>query len=208
MSIKVVNHPLLDHKMALLRSVGTSTKDFRELLGEISTMLMYEALHDLPTIPTVIKTPLARTKGTLVDADRAIFVSILRAGLGMVDGVLSIMPNAKFGHIGMVRNEETLQATEYYFKMPPFKDDTTIYLLDPMLATGGTASDSIVHLKKQGVKKIKLVVVVAAPEGIERIHTDHPEVEIIAAAIDEYINNVGYIVPGLGDAGDRVFGTV
>jgi len=207
MSTKVLNHPLLDHKLALLRSVGTSTKDFRELVNEISLMVVYEALHDAPTIATVVKTPMGRTKGTLVDSDSFVFLPILRAGMGMMDGVLKIMPNAKFGHIGMQRDERSLEAHNYYLKMPRHFDATTVCILDPMLATGGTAEGTIRELKKAGVKKIKLLVIVAAPEGIERIEEEHPDVEIFAATIDEYVNSSGYIVPGLGDAGDRIYGT-
>jgi len=207
MSTKILNHPLLDHKLALLRSVGTSTKDFRELVNEISLMVVYEALHDAPTIATVVKTPMGRTKGALVDSDSFVFLPILRAGMGMMDGVLKIMPNAKFGHIGMERDERTLEAENYYYKMPRHFDAATVCILDPMLATGGTASDTIGELKKGGAKKIKLLVIVAAPEGIQRIEEEHPDVEIFAATIDEYVNSSGYIVPGLGDAGDRIYGT-
>ncbi|MCL2606834.1 MAG: uracil phosphoribosyltransferase [Coriobacteriia bacterium] len=194
--------------MSLLRSVGTSTKDFRELAGEISTMLAYEALHDAPTVPSVVTTPMGRTKGRLVDSDSFVFVPILRAGLGMMEGVRKIMPNAKFGHIGMERDERTLEAHTYYFKTPKGLDSRTVCILDPMLATGGSASGAITELKKVGAKKIKLMVIVAAPEGVERIEKDHPDVEIWAAVLDEYVNSKGYIVPGLGDAGDRIFGTL
>ena len=207
MSTHILSHPLLDHKLALLRSVGTSTKDFRELLSEVSTMVTYEALYDAPTVPTVVTTPMGRTKGSLVDSDAFVFVPILRAGLGMVEGVLHIMPNAKFGHIGLERDDSTLEARNYYFKTPRHIEDRTVCILDPMLATGASASAAITELKAAGAEKIRLLVVVAAPEGIERIEEEHPDVDIYAAALDEYVNSKGYIVPGLGDAGDRVFGT-
>lgn len=207
MSTNILSHPLLDHKLALLRSVGTSTKDFRELTNEISMMLAYEALFDAPTVPTVVTTPMGRTRGQLVDSDSFVFVPILRAGLGMMDGVLAVMPNAKFGHIGLERNEETLEPSSYYFKTPRGLENTIACVLDPMLATGGSASAAIAQLKKAGAKKIKLLVMVAAPEGVEKIEQEHPDVDIFAAVLDEYVNNVGYIVPGLGDAGDRIFGT-
>ena len=208
MSTHILSHPLLDHKLALLRSVGASTKDFRELLSEISTMLTYEALYDAPTVPTVITTPMGRTKGSLVDSDKFVFVPILRAGLGMMEGVLQIMPNAKFGHIGLQRDDATLEAEEYYFKVPRHLEARTVCILDPMLATGASASAAITELKKAGAAKIRLIVVVASPEGVERIEEEHPDVDIYAAALDEYVNSKGYIVPGLGDAGDRIFGTL
>ncbi|MCL2437965.1 MAG: uracil phosphoribosyltransferase [Coriobacteriia bacterium] len=207
MSTNILNHPLIDHKLSLLRGVGTSTKDFRELTSEISTMVVYEALHDAPTVSTMVKTPMGRTKGSLVDSDNFVFVPVLRAGLGMTDGVLQIMPNAKFGHIGMERNENTLEPRNYYFKMPRHLEARTVCVLDPMLATGGSASAAITELKKAGATKIKLLVILAAPEGIERVEEDHPDIEIYTAAVDEYVNNAGYIVPGLGDAGDRIYGT-
>jgi len=207
MSTNVLSHPLLEHKLALLRSVGTSTKDFRELVAEISTIIVYEALYDAPTIPTVIKTPMGRTKGTLVDSDNFVFVPILRAGLGMMEGVLQIMPNAKFGHIGLERDDSTLEAHSYYFKMPRHLETKTACIIDPMLATGGSACAAIKELKAAKTAKIKLLTIVAAPEGIERIEEEYPDVEIYTAVVDEYVNSQGFIVPGLGDAGDRIFGT-
>jgi len=208
MKVIALNHPLIDHKLALLRSVGTSTKDFRELTSEIAMMVTYEALHDVPTVPTTVTTPVGRTRGRLVDSDKFVFVPILRAGLGMMDGVLKVMPNAKFGHIGMERDEKTLIPHRYYFKMPKNLEKRMVCITDPMLATGGSACDAIVELKKVGARKIKLLCIVAAPEGIERVETEHPDVEIYTAVIDDHLNRNGYIVPGLGDAGDRIFGTV
>ena len=207
MSTNVLNHPLLEHKLALVRSVGTSTKDFRELIAEISTIIVYEALYDAPTVPTVIKTQLGRTKGTLVDSDNFVFVPLLRAGLGMMEGVLQIMPNAKFGHIGLERDDSALEPYSYYFKMPRHLETKTACILDPMLATGEFACAAVAELKGARAAKIKLLTVVAAPEGVERVEEEHPDVEIYTAAVDEYVNSQGFIVPGLGDAGDRTFGT-
>lgn len=203
----ILNHPMIEHKISILRSKTTSTKEFRELISEIATILCLEALKDAPLKEIEVETPITKTKGHIIDENAYAFVPILRAGLGMVDGVLTLMPNAKIGHIGLYRNEETLEPVEYYCKLPKHIEDKTVIVLDPMLATGGSGSAAITMLKKKGVKKIKFLCVIAAPVGIKKIQEDHPDVTIYVAKLDEKLNDVGYIVPGLGDAGDRIFGT-
>ncbi len=203
----ILNHPMIEHKIAILRSELTSTKEFRELVSEIATILCFEALKDAPLKEINIKTPICETIGKIIDENNYAFVPILRAGLGMVDGVLTLMPNAKIGHIGLYRNEETLEPVEYYCKLPSNIENKTVIILDPMLATGGSGSAAITMLKKRGVKKIKFLSIIAAPVGIEKIKKEHDDVEIYVAKLDEKLNDVGYIVPGLGDAGDRIFGT-
>ena len=203
----ILNHPMIEHKISILRSKTTSTKEFRELISEIATILCLEVLKDAPLKEIEVETPIAKTKGHIIDENTYAFVPILRAGLGMVDGVLTLMPNAKIGHIGLYRNEETLEPVEYYCKLPKHIEDKTVIVLDPMLATGGSGSAAITMLKKRGVKKIKFLCVIAAPVGIKKIQEDHPDVTIYVAKLDEKLNDVGYIVPGLGDAGDRIFGT-
>lgn len=203
----ILNHPMIEHKISILRNEKTSTKEFRELIGEIATILCLEALKDAPLKEVVVKTPITETKGYVIDENNYAFVPILRAGLGMVDGVLTLMPNAKIGHIGLYRNEETLEPVEYYCKLPKHIEEKTVIVLDPMLATGGSGSAAITMLKKRGVKHIKFLCVIAAPCGIEKIQEDHPDVEIFVAKLDDKLNESGYIVPGLGDAGDRIFGT-
>lgn len=203
----ILNHPMIEHKISILRSKTTSTKEFRELISEIATILCLEALKDSPLKEIEVETPITKTKGHIIDENAYAFVPILRAGLGMVDGVLTLMPNAKIGHIGLYRNEETLEPVEYYCKLPKHIEDKTVIILDPMLATGGSGSAAITMLKKRGVKKIKFLCVIAAPVGIKKIQEDHPDVTIYVAKLDEKLNDVGYIVPGLGDAGDRIFGT-
>ena len=203
----ILNHPMIEHKISILRSKMTSTKEFRELISEIATILCLEALKDAPLKEIEVETPITKTKGHIIDENSYAFVPILRAGLGMVDGVLTLMPNAKIGHIGLYRNEETLEPVEYYCKLPKHIEDKTVIVLDPMLATGGSGSAAITMLKKRGVKKIKFLCVIAAPVGIKKIQEDHPDVTIYVAKLDEKLNDVGYIVPGLGDAGDRIFGT-
>lgn len=203
----ILNHPMIEHKISILRSKTTSTKEFRELISEIATILCLEALKDAPLKEIEVETPITKTKGHIIDENAYAFVPILRAGLGMVDGVLTLMPNAKIGHIGLYRNEETLEPVEYYCKLPKHIEDKTVIVLDPMLATGGSGSAAITMLKKRGVKKIKFLCVIAAPVGIKKIQEDHPDVTIYVAKLDEKLNDVGYIVPGLGDAGDRIFGT-
>ena len=203
----ILNHPMIEHKISILRSNTTSTKEFRELISEIATILCLEALKDAPLKEIEVETPITKTKGHIIDENNYAFVPILRAGLGMVDGVLTLMPNAKIGHIGLYRNEETLEPVEYYCKLPKHIENKTVIVLDPMLATGGSGSAAITMLKKRGVKKIKFLCVIAAPVGIKKIQEDHPDVTIYVAKLDEKLNDVGYIVPGLGDAGDRIFGT-
>ncbi len=198
---------MIEHKISILRSEKTSTKEFRELISEIATILCLEALKDAPLKEIVVKTPITETKGYVIDENNYAFVPILRAGLGMVDGVLTLMPNAKIGHIGLYRNEETLEPVEYYCKLPKHIEDKTVIVLDPMLATGGSGSAAISMLKKRGVKHIKFLCVIAAPSGIQKIQEDHEDVEIFVAKLDSHLNESGYIVPGLGDAGDRIFGT-
>ncbi len=208
MQEKVLNNPLVNHKLAILRKKDTPTKEFREIIKELAIMLCYEAFSDEPTVPVTIETPIAKMETTTIDMENYAFVPILRAGLGMVDGILQVIPNAAVGHIGLQRNEETLEPIEYYFKMPKNIDRRTVILLDPMLATGGSAVNAISQLKKRGVKKIKFLCIVSAPQGLEFVKKNHPDVQIFTTAVDEKLNDKGYIVPGLGDAGDRIFGTV
>lgn len=203
----ILNHPMIKHKIAILRNEKTGTKEFRELISEIAMLLCYEALKDAKTDKVEVTTPIAKTTCEKVDENNYAFVPILRAGMGMVDGVLRLMPNAKIGHIGLYRNEETLEPVRYYCKLPENIKKKEVILLDPMLATGGSGSAAISMLKKDGVKKIKFLCVIAAPVGIEKIKEDHPDVEIFCAQLDEKLNDIGYIVPGLGDAGDRIYGT-
>ena len=204
---KIMNHPMIKHKISILRNEKTSTKEFRELISEIAMLLCYEALSDAKTKKIKVKTPIAETDGIEVDENNYAFVPILRAGMGMVDGVLTLMPNAKIGHIGLYRNEETLEPVKYYCKLPHDIKNREVILLDPMLATGGSGSAAITMLKKDGVKKIKFLCIIAAPDGIKRIKEDHPDVDIYCAQLDDHLNDIGYIVPGLGDAGDRIYGT-
>ncbi|MBR3661245.1 MAG: uracil phosphoribosyltransferase [Bacilli bacterium] len=203
----ILNHPLIEHKISILRRKDTSTKEFRELISELAMFLCYEALKDAKLENIDVETPIAKTKGYFLNEDNYAFVPILRAGMGMVDGVLQVMPNAKIGHIGLYRNEETLEPVEYYCKLPKNIENKTVIILDPMLATGGSGSEAITMIKKRGVKKIKFLSIIAAPEGLKKIEEDHPDVEIYSAYKDLHLNDIGYIVPGLGDAGDRIFGT-
>lgn len=207
MEAKILNHPLVSHKLTILRDKNTGTKEFRELVGELSQILCYEALKDAEVKDVEIETPLCKMQGKKVDENRYAFVPILRAGTGMLDGLISIMPNAKIGHIGLYRNEETLKPVKYYFKTPKDLANRVTIVLDPMLATGGSSIDAISMLKEEGAKEIKFLCIIAAPEGIKALQEVHPDVEIYAAALDEKLNEKGYIVPGLGDAGDRIFGT-
>ena len=195
-NLHLLDHPLVQHKMAFLRDKNTGVKEFRTLIGEVSTLLCLEATRDLPLRPAQVETPVGM-------AD----VQMLRAGLGMVDGILQLVPAAKTGHIGLERNHETLEPREYYCKLPSDISQRDVLLLDPMLATGGSASAAIQLLKKKGVRRLSFVCVVAAPEGVERITREHPDIPIYCAALDQGLNENGYIVPGLGDAGDRIFGT-
>ena len=203
----ILNHPLVEHKISILRRKDTSTKEFRELISELAMFLCFEALKDAELKDIKIETPIAETTGHVIDENNYAFVPILRAGMGMVDGVLQVMPNAKIGHIGLYRNEKTLEPVEYYCKLPKNIENKTVIILDPMLATGGSGSAAIEMLKKRGVKHIKFLSIIAAPEGLEKIQNDHPDVEIYSAYKDSHLNDIGYIVPGLGDAGDRIFGT-
>lgn len=203
----VLNHPLITHKLAILRDVNTGTKEFRELVSEISTILMYEAMWDAKLEKTTIETPLEKMETGMIDEDNYAIVPILRAGMGMVDGILNVFPNAKIGHIGLYRDEETFQPVEYYYKMPEGIENREVLVIDPMLATGGSASATISKLKEDGVKKIKLLCIVAAPQGIKCIEDDHPDVKIFCAVVDRELNENAYILPGLGDAGDRIYGT-
>ena len=203
----VLNHPLITHKLAILRDINTGTKEFRELVTEISTILMYEAMRDAKLEKTIIETPLENMETGMIDEDSYAIVPILRAGMGMVDGILNVFPNAKIGHIGLYRNEETFEPVEYYYKMPEGIGNREVLVVDPMLATGGSASATISKLKEDGVTKIKLLCIVAAPQGIKCIEDDHPDVQIFCAVVDRELNENAYILPGLGDAGDRVYGT-
>ena len=207
MTPMIVEHPLLQHKISLLRNKQTGTKEFRDLVGEIATLLCYEATRDLPLEEVEIETPITMAKTKVLAGRKLALVPILRAGLGMVDGMLNLIPAAKVGHIGMYRNEETLEPVEYYCKLPNDINEREVFVLDPMLATGGSACDAIGQIKKRGAKHIKFIGLVAAPQGLKALHEAHPDVDIYVGALDEKLNDNGYIVPGLGDAGDRIFGT-
>ena len=200
-------HPLLQHKLSSHRDEKTGVKDFREIVSEIATLMCYEATRDLPLEEVEIKTPIATAKFKMLAGKKLAIVPILRAGLGMVDGILTLLPSVKVGHIGLYRDPQTLEPVEYYCKMPSDIAERDIIVLDPMLATGGSATAAITFMKNYGCKNIKLMNILAAPEGIDRVHKDHPDVDIYCAALDEKLNDHGYIVPGLGDAGDRIFGT-
>lgn len=203
----VLDHPLLIHKLSILRDKNTGTKEFREIAGEIATIMCYEATKDAILKEVDVETPITKTTVKRLDENQYAFVPILRAGLSMVDGVLNMIPNAKIGHIGLYRNEETLEPVPYYFKVPKDIEKREVILLDPMLATGGSAVDAIAQIKKSGVTKIKFLAIIAAPEGLERVEREHPDVQVYCATVDSHLNENGYIVPGLGDAGDRIFGT-
>ena len=199
-------HPLIQTKMAMLRNKETGTKEFREIIQEVAMLLTYEATRELPMAEIEVETPVAMAHCKTVDAKFAI-VPILRAGMGMTDGLLKLLPTAKIGHIGLYRDEETLEPVEYYCKLPVDVQERTVFLTDPMLATGGSADAAIGFLKARGVKKIVFLCILAAPDGVDRLQKNHPDVDIYAAAYDGSLNEHGYIVPGLGDAGDRIFGT-
>ncbi|MBO5547264.1 uracil phosphoribosyltransferase [Methanomassiliicoccales archaeon LGM-RCC1] len=206
-NIHVLDHPLIRHKVAMLRDVNTGHKDFRDLITEIATLMVYESFRDVPTMEIEVQTPLEKCKQTVVKDDCIAVIPILRAGLGMVEGILNIFPSAKVGHIGLYRDEETHQPIEYYCKLPDRIEEKVVIVTDPMLATGGSASEAITMLKKHGCKKIKLLSIIAAPTGAERVHKDHPDVEVYISTMDRELNENAYILPGLGDAGDRIFGT-
>lgn len=203
-----INHPLIEHKLAILRDKKTGTKEFRELISEITLFLCYEAMKDAKLTEIEVETPITRTNAKKIDENDYVFVPIIRAGTGMIDGIVKMIPNAKIGHIGLYRNEETLKPVRYYYKMPKGIDKRTVIIIDPMLATGGSGIDAITLLKEDGAKNIKFLSIIAAPEGLKAMQKVHPDVQIYCSAIDECLNEVGYIVPGLGDAGDRIFGTV
>ena len=205
--VHIFDHPLIQHKLAILRDERTGVKEFREIVSEIATLMCYEATRDLPTEEVTIKTPVGTGTFRTLAGKKLAIVPVLRAGLGMVDGILTLIPSAKVGHIGLYRDPDTLEPVEYYCKMPNDIAERDVIILDPMLATGGSASAAIQFIKNYEVKHIKLMNIIAAPEGIERVHHDHPDVDIYCAALDEKLNDHGYIVPGLGDAGDRIFGT-
>ncbi|NYB74190.1 uracil phosphoribosyltransferase [Sedimentibacter hydroxybenzoicus DSM 7310] len=206
-NITVVSHPLIQHKLTMLRDKNTSSKDFRELVREIAMLMAYEVTRNLPVKDIEVETPIAKTTGKALSGEDIAIVPVLRAGLGMVDGMLDLIPNAKIGHIGLYRNEETLQPVEYYCKLPSDIGNRIVIITEPMLSTGGSMIGALTLLKQYGAKKIKSIHLVCAPEGLKKVTEAHPDVEIYTAAIDEKFNDIGYIVPGLGDAGDRLFGT-
>ncbi|MBP3371073.1 MAG: uracil phosphoribosyltransferase [Clostridia bacterium] len=203
----VVDHPLVQHKLTLMRRTECSSKEFRELLNEISMFMAYEVTRDLPLKDVEVETPICKTVKKMIAGRKLAIVPVLRAGLGMVDGFLSLVPNAKVGHIGLYRDPQTMEPVEYYCKLPADMEERETVVVDPMLATGGSASAAVSFIKKHNCKHIKLMCLIAAPEGIERIQKDHPDVDIYVAGVDECLNDHCYIVPGLGDAGDRLFGT-
>lgn len=205
--VVIVNHPLVQHKISLLRDENTGTKEFRELVSELGMLMAYELTRDLPLEEITVNTPVAAAKTKVLSGKKLGIVPILRAGLGMVDGIMSLIPAARIGHIGLYRDPQTLEPVEYYCKLPDDCAERDIILCDPMLATGGSAAAAIGFLKKRQVRSIKLVCLIAAPEGVERVQSAHDDVDIYIAALDERLNDHGYIVPGLGDAGDRIFGT-
>lgn len=205
--IVIMDHPLLQHKIGIMRRKETSTKDFRDLVNEVAMLIYYEASRDLPLRDREIETPLCKTTVKEIAGKKLCVVPILRAGIGLCDGILRMNPSAKVGHIGLYRNEETLEPVEYFCKMPSDAAERDIFVVDPMLATGGSAIAAIELLHKRGIKKIRFLCLIAAPEGLNRLHQTYPEVDIYVGALDECLNEKGYILPGLGDAGDRIFGT-
>lgn len=207
MSMTVIDHPLIQHKLTILRDKNTGVKEFREVVGEIAMLMCYETTRDLPLEEIEVETPVASAKSKVIAGKKLAIVPILRAGLGMVDGLLRLVPAAKVAHIGLYRDPETLQPVEYYCKMPPDISERDCIILDPMLATGGTASAAAQFLKNYGARSIRLICIIAAPPGVEKMQADHPDVSVYTCAIDPELNSHAYIVPGLGDAGDRIFGT-
>ena len=203
----IMEHPLVRHKISHLRDKSTCTKEFNELVSEIAMLMCYEATRTLPITQKEIETPIARMSADFIDGKKLAIVPILRAGLGMVDGIRILIPNAKVGHIGLYRDPKTLEPVEYYCKMPPDLDKRDVFILDPMLATGGSASAAIGFIKDYGAKSIKFMSILAAPEGLKVVEDSHPDVDIYVGVLDSHLNDHGYIVPGLGDAGDRIFGT-
>ncbi len=206
-NVTILTHPLIKHKITMLRDVNTGTNEFRKLIEEIATLMGYEALRDLPLEDVEVTTPLETCMSPMIAGRKLAIVPILRAGLGMVQGILNLTPTAKVGHIGMYRDEETHEPVEYYCKLPNPIEQRTIVVLDPMLATGGSAVDAITQIKKHGGRKIKFMCIIAAPEGLAKLHESHPDVQIYVGNLDRELNEHAYICPGLGDAGDRIFGT-
>ena len=206
-NVFIFDHPLVKHKIAILRDKNTGMKQFRELIEEITTIMTYESMRDVELTPVEVETPLEKTVQYKVKEESIAIVPILRAGLGMVNGVHKVFPTARVGHIGMYRNEETLEPQEYYCKLPDGIENKTVFLVDPMLATGGSAVDALNALKKRGCKNIKFMAIIGAPEGVEKVSKAHPDVQIYVSTLDRELNKNGYILPGLGDAGDRLFGT-
>jgi uracil phosphoribosyltransferase len=206
-TLTIVDHPLVRHKITLLRDRETSTKTFKELVDEIAMLMAYEATKDLAVGPAPVDTPLESTMGWTVSGKKLVLVPILRAGLGMVEGILRLMPSARVGHIGLYRDHDTLEPVDYYFKVPGDAEARDFLLLDPMLATGGSAAAAVTSLKRAGAHRIRLLCLVAAPEGVRRLAAAHPDVSVLTASLDRELNENGYILPGLGDAGDRLFGT-
>lgn len=205
--ILIMDHPLIQHKLSILRDKTTGSKEFRALISEIATLICYEATRDLPLENVEIETPICKTTTKVLSGKKLAVVPILRAGLGMVDGMLALVPSARVGHIGLYRDPETLTPVEYYCKLPADISEREVFVVDPMLATGGSAIDAITQIKKRGPKHIKFLGIIAAPEGLEALSKAHPDVDIFVAALDEKLNEHAYIIPGLGDAGDRIFGT-
>ena len=205
--ITIMEHPLIQHKISILRNEATGTNEFRRLIEEIAMLMGYEALRDLPVEDVEIKTPIETCRTSMIAGKKLAIVPILRAGLGMVSGILSLVPSAKVGHIGLYRDPETLEPVEYYCKLPADCANREVFVVDPMLATGGSSSAAIQMLKDKGVKNIRLMCIIAAPEGVKKMQEDHPDVDVYIGALDDHLNEHGYIVPGLGDAGDRIFGT-
>ncbi len=206
-NVFIFDHPLIKHKIAILRDKRTGMKEFRELVEEITTIMTYESMRDVKLEPVQVETPLEVTTQYKVPEESIAIVPILRAGLGMVNGVHKVFPTARVGHIGMYRNEETLEPCEYYCKLPDGIENKTVFLVDPMLATGGSACDALTALKKRGCKNIKFMAIIGAPQGVEKVAKEHPDVQIYVSTLDRCLNENGYILPGLGDAGDRLFGT-
>ena len=205
--LHVLDHPLLQHKLSVIRDKNTTVKEFREIVSEIAMLMCYEATRDLALEDVEIETPVAKASVKKIAGKKMAVVPILRAGLGMVDGIISLVPSAKVGHIGLYRDPETLEPVKYYCKMPKDIADRDVMIVDPMLATGGSATAAIQFMKEYGCKRIRLMCILGAPEGVSRIREDHPDVDLYVAAVDSHLNDHGYIVPGLGDAGDRIFGT-
>jgi uracil phosphoribosyltransferase len=206
-NVFVIDHPLIQHKLSLMRRKGTSTSNFRSLLQELSMLMAYEVTRDLPLQEEEIETPLMKMKTPMLEGKKVVFVSVLRAGTGMLDGMLKIVPSARVGHIGLYRDPKTLEPVEYYFKLPSEMTDREVIVMDPMLATGNSAVAAVERVKRTKPKRVKYVCLLAAPEGIEKFHKHHPDVPIFTPAIDQRLNEHGYILPGLGDAGDRIYGT-